>query len=46
MTVREVKHEAKLQEWAEKIRDCRSSGETVKDWCASHSVTLKTYYHW
>ena len=29
--------------WAERVRACRSSGRTVKDWCKERG---KTYYRW
>ncbi len=41
-----MKHGAKWQEWQEKIMECRSSGESVRKWCAEHQVCLATYYRW
>ena len=32
MTSAELKHHAKLQEWAARIQDCRSSGLSVRAW--------------
>ena len=32
MTSAELKHRAKLQEWAARIQDCRSSGLSVRAW--------------
>ncbi len=46
MTVTEVKHAAKRQEWQERIMECRSSGEPVQRWCAEHQVCTTTYYRW
>jgi len=46
MTVTEMKHQARLEEWREKILDCRSSGVGVKQWCAERHVTPTTYYRW
>ena len=45
-SVHELKHAAKLQEWSAKVAECRSSGNSVKAWCAEHSISLKTYYGW
>jgi len=46
MTSTELKHEAKLQEWQEKIMDCRSQGITVNQWCQEHRINKTTYYRW
>ena len=46
MGVKELKHAAKLQEWSGRIADCRSSGMSVKAWCAAQGISLKTYYYW
>ena len=46
MSVQELKHAAKLQEWSERVAECRSSGIGVKAWCAEHGIVLKTYYNW
>ena len=31
------------QEWFDLIRDCRSSGLTVRDWCSRHDLTVKAF---
>ena len=46
MTVLEVKHQGKLQEWQERIIECRSSGKPVKVWCQEQGVSATTYYRW
>ena len=46
MDVNTVKHQSKLQEWKERVADCRSSGGSVKHWCAENGCSLKTYYRW
>ena len=46
MGVQAMKHAVKLQEWSERIAECRSSGQTVKAWCAQHGIAIKTYYYW
>ena len=45
MSVQELKHAAKLQEWSEKVAECRSRGIGVKAWCAEQGIALKTYYN-
>ena len=40
-----VKHQMKLQEWAEQIEARRASGMTVQSWCAENGMNVKTYYY-
>jgi hypothetical protein len=46
MTSTELKHRGQLQNWAEAVRDCRSSGLSVKQWCKQREITTTTYYRW
>ena len=46
MTSTELKHQARLQEWAGAIQDCRSSGLSVRQWCRQSGITPTTYYRW
>ena len=46
MTSTELKHQARLQEWAVAIQDCRSSGLSVRQWCRQRGITPTTYYRW
>lgn len=46
MTVNEVKHQAKLAEWKERILECRSQGIPVAAWCAQNGYHKTTYYKW
>lgn len=46
MTSTELKHQARLQEWAVAIQDCRSSGLPVRQWCRQRGITPTTYYRW
>ena len=36
----------KLNKWTEIIRECRSSGLTIANWCKVNSVTPSNYYYW
>ena len=45
-SVQELKHAARPQEWSGKDAECRSSGISVKSWCAEQGIALKTYYNW
>ena len=33
-------------EWAARIRSCRSSGLSVRQWCSDHKISPQTYYRW
>ena len=46
MTVKETAHAYKLRQWTELICDCKASGKSVTEWCAEHSINVKTYYYW
>ena len=46
MTSAELKHRAKLQEWAAQIQNCRSSGQSVRAWCRQEGINAATYYRW
>lgn len=42
----ELKRQAKLEQWKTQVIDCRSSGMSVRGWCAEHNILTKTYYRW
>ena len=46
MGVQAMEHAAMLQEWSGRIAECRSSGKTVKAWCAQQGIAIKRYYYW
>ena len=33
-------------EWAARIRSCRGSGLSVRQWCGEHQISPQTYYRW
>lgn len=41
-----LKHQAKLQEWAMIVQECRTSGLSVRRWCREKGITAATYYRW
>lgn len=43
--VGQVKREVILNEWAEMVRECQSSGQTVELWCSENGINIKTYYY-
>ena len=36
----------RIQLWAERIAECRSSGMSVRAWCRENEISEKTYYYW
>ena len=46
MNANEAKHEARVSEWAERVRECRSSGLSVKAWRAEAGIKTARYYRW
>ena len=46
MGVQAIRHAALLQEWSTKIAECRTSGMSVKAWCAEQGIPIKKYYYW
>ena len=36
----------RVQLWAERIAECRSSGKSVRAWCREKEISEKTYYYW
>ena len=41
-----AKHQAKLAQWRTRVAECRSSGLSVREWCAEQRIGYKTYYRW
>lgn len=40
-----VKERVRRKEWAERIRQCSSSGLTIPEWCKQNNINPKTYYY-
>lgn len=38
--------QAKLSEWANRIRSQVESGLSVRDWCATNQITKDQFYYW
>lgn len=41
-----TEHDARLNLWIQRIKECRKSGMTVKAWCKANEINEKTYYYW
>ena len=39
-------NEHRLRLWVERIRECRTSGLAVNDWCRQNGFTRQAYYYW
>ena len=46
MDIWDIKRETLYPFWQARIRDCRSSGLTVREWCAKNNISHQTYYTW
>ena len=46
MSAQELKHQARLNEWRMNVERCRSSGQTVREWCKEQGICVQTYYRW
>ena len=44
--IQELKLGARMQEWSERIAECRSSGMSVRGWCREQGIPVQTYYRW
>lgn len=36
----------KIAEWAENVKQCRSSGLSVRQWCQENKINVSNYYKW
>ena len=36
----------KLALWAERVSACRSSDQSVRDWCKANGICEQTFYRW
>ncbi len=43
--ISQIKIEMRMKEWTSMVRECRTSGLTVKNWCMANGVNIKTYYY-
>ena len=46
MDIWEIRREALIPVWQDRIRECRASGLTVRAWCARNGFSHQTYYNW
>jgi hypothetical protein len=46
LDTREVASQYRLTKWTELVSQCRSSGQTVAEWCAENHISEASYYYW
>ena len=46
MNASKIAQQYRLNQWAQRIHECRSSGQTVAVWCTEHSIKLSSYFYW
>ena len=46
MNMRKVQHDVQVEEWKQKIIECRNSGLPVIRWCKENNVKENRYYYW
>lgn len=44
--LRQLNEQNKLAIWAERVTECRNSGQSVLAWCKEHGICSQTYYTW
>ena len=44
--LRQLNEQNKLALWAERVSECRNSGQSVLTWCKEHVICSQTYYKW
>ena len=46
MSTKSLLHQAKLNEWASRFADQKTSGLSVSEWCKQNNLTEYKYYYW
>jgi putative transposase len=46
MNTREMASEYRSAQWAEIIREQKSSGQSISAWCAANGVSRQRYFYW
>jgi len=46
VNVRDMTLSVRLNVWAERLREQRESGMTIRGWCKGKGFTDKTFHHW
>ena len=46
MSTRSIIHQATLNEWASRIKEQKSSGLSVSEWCLQNNLSKNMYFYW
>jgi len=46
LTTKEITRQYRLNQWIEIIKECRSSGQKISEWCAEKDISTASYYYW
>ena len=41
-----MRSEYRLQQWAQVVKSCNTSGLSNREFCRQHQIAEKTYYYW
>ena len=41
-----MRSEYRLQQWAQVVKSCNTSGLSNREYCQQHNISEKTYYYW
>ena len=41
-----LRSEYRLQQWAQVVKSCNTSGLSNREFCRQHQISEKTYYYW
>ena len=46
MSTRSIIHQATLNEWVSRIKEQKSSGLSVSEWCRQNNISRDKYFYW
>ncbi len=46
MSTKSIIHQAALNEWASRIKEQKSSGLSVSEWCRQNNLSKDKYFYW
>lgn len=46
MTTRELASAYRLAQWAEKLREQKASGQSIRQWCEANGIKRQRYFYW
>ena len=41
-----IRSQNNLEIWAQRVKDCRSSGLPIRQWCEENGIVPNTYFRW